>query len=70
MYSIVNQSWQGMKVMKKADAIKFFGSGSEMARQLGVTKGAVSQWGEELDYPRQCQIQVVSRGKLRAEEAK
>ena len=56
--------------MKKADAIKFFGSGSEMARQLGVTKGAVSQWGEELDYPRQCQIQVVSRGKLRAEEAK
>lgn len=56
--------------MKKADAIEFFGSGVEMAKKLGVTKSAVSQWGEELDYPRQCQIQVISKGKLKAEAAK
>ena len=34
--------------MTKSEAIKIFGSGAELARALGITRGAVSQWPEDL----------------------
>ncbi|CAK0745607.1 hypothetical protein CCP4SC76_1640004 [Gammaproteobacteria bacterium] len=35
--------------MKKQDAIKLFGSGTALAKAIGVTKGRVSQLPEDLD---------------------
>jgi DNA-binding transcriptional regulator YdaS (Cro superfamily) len=32
--------------MKKDEVIKFFGSKAKTARALGITRGAVSQWGD------------------------
>lgn len=34
--------------MKKATAIKKSGSAAELARILGISKQAVSKWGEQL----------------------
>ncbi|RIQ74555.1 hypothetical protein D0838_04980 [Bordetella avium] len=38
--------------MTKQDAIKAFGSGAALGRALGVTRGAVSLWPEQLDQTR------------------
>jgi transcriptional repressor of cell division inhibition gene dicB len=35
--------------LTKQQAIAMFGDGVRMAEALGVTKGAISQWPEELD---------------------
>lgn len=35
--------------MKKEDAIKIFGSQAELSRALGLTRGRISQWDDELD---------------------
>jgi len=32
--------------MKKADALRLYGTGAALARAVGVTPQAVSQWGE------------------------
>jgi hypothetical protein len=32
--------------MKKDDVVQFFGNQTKAAERLGVTKSAVSQWGE------------------------
>jgi predicted transcriptional regulator len=56
--------------MKTEEAIKYAGSVTELASLLGITAGAVSQWG---DYPpdgRQLQLEQLSkktRNKLKAE---
>ncbi|WP_081579079.1 Cro/CI family transcriptional regulator [Leptospirillum ferriphilum] len=34
--------------MKKNDAIRAFGSVSELARAIGITPQAISQWPDEL----------------------
>lgn len=34
--------------MKKSDAIKLFGTGADLARAVGLTRGRISQWPEEL----------------------
>lgn len=38
-----------MGTMKKDDAIKIFGSQAELSRALGLTRGRISQWDEDLD---------------------
>lgn len=53
--------------MKTDDAIKYAGSVTELAHLLGITAGAISQWG---DYPpdgRQLQLERITRKKLKAE---
>lgn len=35
--------------MTKKQAIEIFGSGAALGRALGITKGAVSQWSDQLD---------------------
>lgn len=54
--------------MTKQEAIKFFGNGAKLAKQVGVKPEAIYQWGEYPPYPRQCQIQIITNGKLKAEE--
>ena len=35
--------------MNKSDAIKIFGTASELAKAIGVTRSAISQWPEHLE---------------------
>lgn len=38
--------------MTKQEAIQAFGSGAALARALGLTRGAISQWPPQLDQTR------------------
>lgn len=38
--------------MKKTDAIKLFGGNTKLAKALGKTPGAVSQWSEDMPQNR------------------
>ena len=55
--------------MKRSDAISHFGGIPELAKALGISYEAVRQW-TETDIPllRQYQIQVLTEGKLKAED--
>lgn len=53
--------------MKLSEAIEHFGSGAELARALGIHPQAVYQWGEDsIPHGRQCEIQILTKGKLKA----
>lgn len=45
--------------MKTCDAIKFAGSAAQLAQILGVTKSAVSQYGENIPSGREWQLRVI-----------
>ncbi|EES3796034.1 TPA: Cro/Cl family transcriptional regulator [Escherichia coli] len=45
--------------MKKAEAIELAGSKAKLARLLKVSKGAVSQWGEEIPELRSLQLEKI-----------
>lgn len=51
--------------MKKADAIKYFGSQKIIAETLGIARSAVSQWGEEVPPLRAFQLERLSDGNLK-----
>lgn len=42
--------------LTKQQAIAMFGDGVRLAEALGVTKGAISQWPEELDQKRTAMV--------------
>lgn len=52
--------------MKKQKAIEHFGSETKIAKALGITKGAVNQWGEYIPWGRACEIALLTKGKLKA----
>lgn len=52
--------------MKTEDAAKWFGGKRKMADALGISPSAVTQWGDTVPEVRQYQIQVLSKGKLKA----
>lgn len=52
--------------MKKSDVLDYFGGVSKAAKALGITKSAVSVWREDIPYGRAFQIQLMTRGKLKA----
>lgn len=53
--------------MKKSDAVAYFGSSVKLAKAINVSKGAVSQWGEVIPLGRACQIELITKGKLKAQ---
>jgi DNA-binding transcriptional regulator YdaS (Cro superfamily) len=53
--------------MKTKAAISYFGSKSQLAKSLGVTKGAVSQWPDDVPELRAYQIERLTNGKLKAD---
>jgi hypothetical protein len=54
--------------MTKSEAIAFFGGTQEsLARALGIKQWSVAEWGEYPPELRQLQLQILSRGKLKAE---
>ena len=50
--------------------IKWFGSQAEIAKQLGVTRSAVTQWvrSEAIPPQRAIQIEALTKGQLKAVE--
>lgn len=49
-------------------AAAFFGGKKRLATALGLTPAAISMWGESVPFLRQCQIQVISGGRLMADD--
>jgi len=45
--------------MKKQDAIKLAGSAIKLAKILGITKGAVSHWGEDIPRGREYELRYL-----------
>ena len=55
--------------MKTEAVIEHFGTKAAVARALGVSMAAVSQWGEMVPVGRAYQIEVITGGALKASEA-
>lgn len=53
--------------MLKEDVIKHFGSAANLARALGRTRAAVTQWGAIVPFTVACQVEKLSGGKLKAD---
>ncbi len=56
--------------MKTQEVAEFFGGKKKLADALGVSPSAVSMWGETVPASRQYQIQVITKGRFKAEPAK
>ena len=52
--------------MKTKDAIIYAGGSLRLAQLLGITCGAISQWGDTVPDIRQLQIERVTFGALRS----
>ncbi len=53
--------------MRTQDVIDFFGGRQQLADALGITRTASYEWGDTVPELRQYQIEILTRGKLRAE---
>jgi hypothetical protein len=54
--------------MKTTDAITHFKTATKLANLLGVTKQAISNWGVYPPIGKQYQMQIMTKGKLKATE--
>lgn len=52
--------------MKKQDVINHFGSVKAVADALGITVQSVYEWPEDIPLGRQYQIELLTKGKLKA----
>ena len=57
-----------LQTMKTKTAQQYYGSRKALAEALGVTVGAISLWGDDVPELRQYQLEVLTRGKLKASE--
>ncbi len=55
--------------MKKEEAIRYLGSAAELARILKISEAAVSQWGEIIPQGRAYQIESLTGGELKVNQA-
>ncbi|WP_429169320.1 Cro/CI family transcriptional regulator [Aeromonas hydrophila] len=55
--------------MKKKDVLSHFGGVTKTAAALGVHKATVSCWGEVIPKGRAYEIEVLTGGKLKADQA-
>ena len=53
--------------MKVSDALTHFGTKANLAKALGIDRSAVTLWGEVIPKGRQYELQVLTKGKLKAE---
>jgi hypothetical protein len=53
--------------MKKADVVKFFGSETNVAMTLGISKQAVNGWTEIIPEGAAYKLQVLTAGKLKVD---
>ena len=54
--------------MRTADAIRYFGNKSRLARALGIRQPSVQEWGEIVPPLRQLQIERLTGAALKASE--
>lgn len=54
--------------MNTVQAVAHFGSKRELSKVLGVGRSAVSNWGESIPIARQYQLQIITKGKLKADQ--
>lgn len=54
--------------MRTKSAVDYFGTKAAIADALGIKKSAVSQWGPNVPKGRAYQIEVLTGGKLKAEQ--
>lgn len=54
--------------MRTQDAADFFGNRVKLASALGISPAAVSMWGDTIPLIRQYQVEVLSKGKLKAKK--
>lgn len=54
--------------MKKQDSIDHFGGTNKLAQALGCKPQAISQWSEFVPKGRAYQIEVLTDGKLKADQ--
>lgn len=52
--------------MKKETVLNYFGGVTKTAEALGISKGSVSLWGEEIPQGRAYQIESLTGGLLKA----
>jgi hypothetical protein len=55
--------------MLKHDAIRHFGSASQLARALDIAPASVSEWGELVPLGRAYQLQVITGGALQVNQS-
>ncbi|SDI28514.1 DNA-binding transcriptional regulator Cro [Vreelandella titanicae] len=54
--------------MKTIDAIKHFGGKKiDLAKALGLSPSAITQWGDDVPLLRQYQLERITKGALKAE---
>ncbi|MGR1185983.1 Cro/CI family transcriptional regulator [Aeromonas veronii] len=54
--------------MQKHDVLEHFGSITATAKAIGISHAAVSQWDETIPKGRAYQIEVLTGGKLKADQ--
>ena len=52
--------------MKLTEATEYFGGVKGLAEAIGITTQAIYQWGGIIPAVRQYQIQVITKGRLKA----
>ena len=52
--------------MTLKEAVDHFGSKKALADSLGLVRSTITNWGDEIPDVRQYQIQVITKGKLKA----
>ncbi|WP_429178634.1 Cro/CI family transcriptional regulator [Aeromonas salmonicida] len=55
--------------MRTELAVNYFGTKAAIADALGIKKSAVSQWGDTIPKGRAYQIEVLTGGKLKADQS-
>lgn len=53
--------------MKTREAVHHFGSKASVAKALGISRAAVTRWGEHVPEGRAYQLELITGGALRAE---
>ncbi|MBL4831293.1 MAG: Cro/Cl family transcriptional regulator [Aliivibrio sp.] len=53
--------------MRKEEAVKYFGSVTELSKKLNVTTQSISQWGEKIPLRRAFEIERITNGALKAD---
>lgn len=55
--------------MLKKDAVKFFGSGSELAKRLGIRRQAVYQWPDVVPFKKAMRLEELTKGSLKMKKS-
>lgn len=52
-----------------SDVLEHFKTQAALARALGIGRASVNGWGGVIPLDRQCQIEVITNGKLKADRS-